>query len=75
MGRLKGGANNASEIEKLTLPELNKLIIHADYRYQRGGLNSSMRKDAFEHLTWLEAQREKLHGIAASSRRYRRNSN
>jgi hypothetical protein len=35
-----------------------------------------MRRDAFEHLVWLEAQREILHGVPASDRRPpRRKSN
>jgi hypothetical protein len=76
MGRLKGSANNASECERLTLPELEKLIVYADWRYSHGGLNSAMRKDAFARLIWLEAERERLHGIEAPSRRRpRRNSN
>lgn len=69
MGRLKGGANNAEDCERLTLPELQKLISHADWRYNHAGLNSAMRKDAFARLTWLEAERERLHGIAAPDRR------
>ena len=73
MGRLKGGANNADEM--LSLAELEKLIAHADWRYSGAGLNSAMKKDAFERLSWLEAQREKLHAIPAPNRRrHRRNS-
>jgi len=71
MGRLKGGANNPEECERLTLPELEKLIAHADWRYSHVGLNSAMRKDAFARLIWLEAQRERLHGVAAPKRRRR----
>ena len=69
MGRLKGGANDAEEVERLTLSELNKLIAHVEWRYRDAGLNSAIRKDAFERLVWLEAEREKLHGIAAPQRR------
>ena len=65
MGRLKGGANTAEECEGLSLPELEKLIVHADWRYNHAGLNSAMRKDAFSRLIWLEAERERLHAIAA----------
>jgi hypothetical protein len=76
MGRLKGGANNAEECERLSLPELEKLIAHADWRYNHAGLKSAMRNDAFSRLTWLEAERERLHGIAAPNRRRPgRNSN
>ena len=69
MGRLKGGANNAEQVDKLSLRELNKLIAHADWRYSGAGLNSAMRKDAFECLVWQEAQRERLHGVPAPNRR------
>ncbi len=75
MGRLKGGATTSVECEKLTLAELQKLIAHAEWRYSQAGLNSAMRKDAFGRLTWLEAERERLHGIEAPARRpHRRNS-
>ena len=59
MGGLKGGANNEAEAERLTLGELNKLIVNAEFRFVHGELNSALRKDAFKRLLWLEAQREK----------------
>jgi hypothetical protein len=68
MGRLKGGANNEEEAETLTLPQLNKLIAHAEFRLQNMS-NAGLRKSAFKRLVWLEAQRERLHGIAAPARR------
>jgi len=74
MGRLKGGANNRDEVEKLSVAELNTLIARADWRYNGAGLNSAMRKDAFQRLVWLEAERERLHGIAAPTRRPHRRS-
>ena len=69
MGRLKGGANNEDEAEKLSLDQLNKLIAAAEWRYTEGGLNSALRKSAFKRLVWLETQRERLHGIPAPRRR------
>jgi hypothetical protein len=71
MGRLKGGANNEDEAEKLTLAQLNKLIAHAEWRFQNVG-NSNLRKSAFNRLTWLESLRERLHGIVAPARRFPR---
>ncbi len=68
MGRLKGGANTEAEAEKLTLSQLQLLIAGAEWRFDRA-TNSNLRKDAFKRLTWLEAQRERLHGIEAPSRR------
>jgi len=68
MGRLKGGANTDAEAEKLTLSQLDLLISGAEWRFDHGS-NSNARKLAFKRLTWLEAQRERLHGIPAPSRR------
>ncbi len=68
MGRLKGGANTRAEAEKLSLAQLELLISGAEWRFDRA-TNSNLRKDAFKRLTWLEAQRERLHGIGAPDRR------
>lgn len=68
MGRLKGGASTDAEAEKLTLSQLELLISGAEWRFDHAG-NSNDRKLAFKRLTWLEAQRERLHGIPAPSRR------
>ncbi len=68
MGRLKGGANTDAEAEKLTLSQLELLISGAEWRFENGS-NSNDRKLAFKRLTWLEAQRERLHGIPAPARR------
>lgn len=68
MGRLKGGANTDAEAEKLTLSQLELLISGAEWRFDRA-TNSNLRKNAFKRLIWLEAQRERLHGIEAPYRR------
>lgn len=68
IGRLKGGANTEAEAEKLSLAQLELLISGAEWRFERA-TNSNLRKQAFKRLTWLEAQRERLHGIEASDRR------
>jgi hypothetical protein len=68
MGRLKGGANTEAEAEKLSLTQLELLISGAEWRFDRA-TNSNARKLAFKRLTWLEAQRERLHGIDAPPRR------
>ncbi len=67
-GRLRGGANTDAEAEKLSLSQLEQLISGAQWRFD-GATNSNLRKDAFKRLTWLEAQRERLHGIEAPYRR------
>ena len=68
MGRLKGGANNEEEVEKLTLAQLNKLIAHAEWRFGNVG-NAQLRKSAFKRLIWLETERERIHQIPAPARR------
>jgi hypothetical protein len=68
MGRLKGGANTDAEAEKLSLAQLEILISGAEWRFDRA-TNSNLRKQAFKRLTWLEAQRERLHGVEAPDRR------
>ena len=65
MGRLHGGANTEDEAQRLTLAQFNRLIAYAEWRYKGARLNSAMRKDAFDHLVWLERQREKVHGVSA----------
>jgi hypothetical protein len=67
-GRLKGGANTEAEAEKLSLSELNLLIAGAEWRFD-SVTNSNLRKSAFKRLVWLEAQRERLHGIEAPERK------
>jgi hypothetical protein len=68
MGRLKGGANTDAEAEKLSLSQLELLISGAQWRFDNAS-NSNLRKLAFKRLIWLEAQRERLHGIEAPARR------
>ncbi len=66
MVRLKGGANTDAEAEKLTLSQLELLFVSgAEWRFDHAG-NSNDRKLAFKRLTWLEAQRERLHGIRSA---------
>ncbi|MCW5692888.1 MAG: hypothetical protein KIT48_11040 [Pseudolabrys sp.] len=67
-GRLRGGANTDAEAEKLSLSELNLLIAGAEWRFD-AATNSNLRKDAFKRLVWLEAQRERLHGVEAPERK------
>jgi hypothetical protein len=61
-------ATSEAEVAQLTLRQLNAQIAYAVWRFQYIG-KSSLRKDAFKRLLWLEAQREKLHGIPAPRRR------
>jgi hypothetical protein len=68
MSKLGYGVRTENEAEKLTLGQLNKLIAHAEWRLQNMP-NSALRRSAFKRLVWLEAQRERLHGVSAPTRR------
>jgi hypothetical protein len=74
MGRRAWSPTTGESAAKLTLAELNTRIASAEWGYQHGGLNSAMRKDEFQHLVWLEAERERLYGIAAPMRKPHRRS-
>ncbi len=69
MGKRPPRAETAADVERLTCAELNLLIVHTETRFKHFSANSARRKDTFERLIWLEAERERLHGIAAPNRR------
>jgi hypothetical protein len=60
-----------AEVESLSLDALNVLIVRAKYGWENGG-TSQARRAFFKRLVWLEAQRERLHGLVAKKRRYNR---
>jgi hypothetical protein len=57
------------EIAALSLPALNGQIRDAKWGYENGG-SSQGRKAFFKRLIWLEAHRERLHGVEAPKRRF-----
>lgn len=69
MGTRSGYPENDADLEELTLAKLNAEIQRSLFGYQRGG-TSQGRKAFFKRLVWLEAARERLHGIASKPRRY-----
>lgn len=59
----------SEELARLTLHELNFEIQRCVWGYEHGG-SSQGRKAFFKRLVWLEAEREKLHGVPAKRRRF-----
>jgi len=56
-------------VEALPLAELNHRIARLEYR-TKIKLSSSLRRSSFKKLVWLEAQRERIHGIPAPKRKF-----
>ncbi|WP_156435762.1 hypothetical protein [Bradyrhizobium lablabi] len=50
------------------MQELNGWIGHAELRTSHLKLSVSLKKLAMKRLVWLEAQRERLHGVPAPDR-------
>jgi hypothetical protein len=57
------------EVGELSLDELNQAIAECEWRARNKALSHRLRKASHKHLVRLEAQREKLHGVAAPPRR------
>jgi hypothetical protein len=60
------------EVGTLPLGDLDAMIAHLEWRANNGSLSHQLRKASFNQLVWLEAQRERLHGVSAPPRRPRR---
>ena len=71
MGRRSGVADTEEEVAKLGLDELSKEIERCLQGAEYGG-SSQGRKACFKRLVWLEKTREKIHGIPATRRLWRR---
>lgn len=69
MSTRSGYPESEAELEGLTLAQLNAEIQRCLFGYENGG-TSQGRKSFFKRLVWLEAARERLHGIAAKPRRF-----
>jgi hypothetical protein len=67
MGKRAVMATTEAEVRALSLPQLYQQIAWMEYRVNTVG-SSSLRKFALKQLTWLEEQREKLHGVPAPNR-------
>jgi hypothetical protein len=71
MGRRSGFLDGTLDASELTLDELNQQIHRLQWRWQ-SDLGSSLRRDAFQTLVKLEAERERIHGIPAPERKFLR---
>ena len=68
MGERSRSPETEADAAKLSLRELNGLIGHAEFRASHLKLSASLKKSAMKRLVWLEAQRERLHGVPAPDR-------
>ena len=68
MGKRSKAPENDEDVAELSLKELNRLISNVEFRAVHLKLSASLKKSAMKRLVWLEAQREKLHGVPASKR-------
>jgi hypothetical protein len=57
--------------EELTLDQLQRQISFLEHRY-KSDLSASLKRQSFQRLLWLEAERERLHGIPAPVRKLAR---
>jgi len=75
MGKRATIATTKAEVAALSLGKLSQQIRWTELRAQKGGpfaRSASLRKSAFKLLIWLEAERERLHGIAAPERKFQK---
>jgi hypothetical protein len=68
MGERSRSPETEADAAKLSLRELDSRIVHAEFRASHLKLSSSLKKSAMKRLVWLEAQRERLHGVPAPDR-------
>jgi hypothetical protein len=71
MGRRSGVAETEEEVSKLGLDGLNMEIERCRQGAEHGG-TSQGRKAIFKRLVWLEKMRQRIHGIPAARRLWRR---
>jgi hypothetical protein len=71
MGKRSKMAGETLSADKLSLQELEKQISFMAWR-MNGDIKRQLRKEAFKQLVWLEAERERLHGIPAPERKFQR---
>jgi hypothetical protein len=69
MGKRSGVPETSEELSRLSLDQLNAEVRRCLRGYEHGG-SSQGRKAFFKRLVWLEAEREKLHGVPAKARRF-----
>lgn len=68
MGERSGAPETEEDAAKLSLRELNDWITRAKVGVLHFKLSASLKKSALKRSVWLEAQRERLHGVPAPDR-------
>jgi hypothetical protein len=68
MGERSRAPETEEDAAKLSLRELNARISRAEFRALHLKFSASLKKSAMKRLVWLEAQRERLHGVPAPDR-------
>lgn len=68
MGDRSQSPETEADAAILTLRELNGWISRAEFRAVNLKLSASLKRSAMKRLIWLEAQRERLHGVPAPDR-------
>jgi hypothetical protein len=68
MGKRVRTPQTEADAAKVSLPQLNDWIRHAEFRAYHLKLSALLKKSAMKRLAWLEAQRERLHGVPAPKR-------
>jgi hypothetical protein len=68
MGERSRAPETEEDAAKVSLRELNGWISRAEFRASHSKLSASLKKSAMKRLVWLEAQRERLHGVPAPDR-------
>jgi hypothetical protein len=68
MGERSRSPQTEADLAKLDLRELNGWISRAEFRASHLKLSASLKRSAMKRLVWLEAQRDRLHGVPAPGR-------
>jgi len=69
MGKRSAIPTTEQEVAALSLGALNRAIRYCEWRAQNKAISQQLRKASHKLLVWLEAQREKLHGVPPPPRR------
>ena len=69
MGKRSGAPETSADVDAAPLSWFNAEIKRCLHGYETGG-TSQGRKAFFKRLIWTEAERERVHGIAAPKRRF-----
>jgi hypothetical protein len=68
MGERSRAPDTDAAVAQMNLKELNEWINRAEFRATQMSLSASLKRSAMKRLVWLEAEREKPHGVPAPKR-------